>query len=165
MIFDDFFCNSPRPSYRISWVSLFPPYPACSIIPAAAVETICHRFASPCFPSDRLGCTLRPACRSVSRADERYDWACYLADIAATVRYRYAASRPARRRTSSPHRFDRPLLPACRPALPCRGAGRRPFPRICVDNVNCPIYIYDLPSVCYSIGVEREQTPNERTAR
>lgn len=33
---------------------------------------------------------------------------------------------------------------------------------VCVGVVDCPIDIYNLPVACYSIGVEREQTPNER---
>ena len=61
---------------------------------------------------------------------------------------------------------NRPIAPpptASRlPTRPsCRGAERRPFPRVCVDSVNCPIYIYNLSSNCYSIGVEREQARKE----
>ena len=33
---------------------------------------------------------------------------------------------------------------------------------ICEDDMYRPIYIYNLPVSCYSIGVEREQAPNER---
>ena len=36
---------------------------------------------------------------------------------------------------------------------------------VCVSVVNCPFCIYNLPSVCYSIGAEREQAPTERTSR
>lgn len=73
MIFQRFFCNSPRPSCRISGVFLFPPYLTGSIIPAASVETIYHRFASPCVPSNRLGCVPLPVRRSASRAAGRDD--------------------------------------------------------------------------------------------
>ena len=75
MISGDFFCNSPRPSCRLSGASLFQPYPACSIIPVAVAETICHRFASLPVPSDCLGCVPLPVRRSASRAAERDDWA------------------------------------------------------------------------------------------
>lgn len=49
MISGDFFCNSSRPSCRISVVSIVPTYPICFIIPAALVETI--RSASRSVPS------------------------------------------------------------------------------------------------------------------
>ena len=78
MISDDFFCNSPRPSCRISGASIVPSYPVGSIIPVAVVETIYNRFASPCVPSDRLGCVPLPAIRSASRIAERDDWAASL---------------------------------------------------------------------------------------
>lgn len=69
MISGDFFCNSPCPSCRVSVASIVPPYPAGSIIPAAVVETICHRFASPCVPSDRFGCVPLPVRRFAFRAE------------------------------------------------------------------------------------------------
>lgn len=84
MISGDFFCNSPRLSCRISGVSFFPPYPAGFIIPAAAVETICHRSASPCVPSNLLDRTPLPVRRPASRAAWRDDWMVPLPDIAAT---------------------------------------------------------------------------------
>lgn len=73
MIFSDFFCNSSRPSCRISGVFLFPPYLTGFIIAAAVVETICHRFASPYVPSDRLGCVPLPVRPPASRAAGRDD--------------------------------------------------------------------------------------------
>ena len=75
MISGDFFCNSPRPSCRISGASIVPPYPAGSVIPAAPVETICHRFASPCIQFDRLDSPPLPVRRSASRTAGRDDWA------------------------------------------------------------------------------------------
>ena len=36
---------------------------------------------------------------------------------------------------------------------------------ICGDGMYRPIYIYDLPVSCYSIDVERENTPTERNPR
>lgn len=92
MISSDFFCNSPRPSCRISGASIVPSYPVGSIIPVTVAETICHRSASPCVPPNRLGYAPLPVIRSASRIAERDDWACYLVDIAAMGRYRYAAS-------------------------------------------------------------------------
>lgn len=81
MISSDFFCNSPRPSCRLSGASIVLPYLTGSIIPATAVETICRCFASPCVPSDCLDCPLLPAHRSVSRAAGRDDWMVPLPDI------------------------------------------------------------------------------------
>ena len=74
MISGDFFCNSPRPSCRISGASIVQPYPAGSIIPAASVETICHRFAPLPVPFDRLGCVPLPVRPPASRAAGRDDW-------------------------------------------------------------------------------------------
>lgn len=166
MISSDFFCNSPRPSCRISGASIVPPYPVGSIIPADVAETICHRSASPCVPSDRSGCTLRPACRSVSRADGRDDWVASPTGynrngISDTFRFllRFPSRPPPCLIALSPRPSAASRLP---PRPPCRGAGRRPFPRVCVDNVDCPIYIYNLPLACYSIGAKREQTKGPR---
>ena len=36
---------------------------------------------------------------------------------------------------------------------------------VCVGIVDCPFCIYNLPVSWYLIGVEREQTPTERTSR
>ena len=36
---------------------------------------------------------------------------------------------------------------------------------ICVDGMYYQIYIYNSRAVCYSIDVERENTPTERTPR
>lgn len=47
------------------------------------------------------------------------------------------------------------LISKTLPRKAFRWAGRRNM-HICVDIMDCSIYIYDLPTVCYSIGVERE---------
>lgn len=70
MISGDFFCNSSRPSCRISVVSIVPTYPICFIIPAALVETI--RSASRSVPSHRPSAASRfPPCLAVSRSGEK----------------------------------------------------------------------------------------------
>lgn len=74
--------------------------------------------------------------------------------------FRFPPCLPLRQIAPSPRPPAASRLP---PRPPCRGAGRRPFPSVCGDNVDCPIYIYNLSAVCYSIGVEREQ--KERTPK
>lgn len=156
MIPGDFFCNSPRPSCRISGASIVPPYPVGSIVPAAFVETICS--ASRPVQSPRPHAASRPPFRFSGRWAGRFGvLPCRYSrnGIDAYIPLPLPALLAVRLIALSPRQPATSRLP---PRPPCRGAGRRPFPRVCVDNVDCPIYIYDLPAACYSIGVEREQT-------
>lgn len=163
MISGDFFCNSSRPSCRVSGASIVLPYPTGSIIPAAVVETICYRFASPCVPSrsPRLHATPRLPFRFSARRAGRFGLlSCRYSRNGEISICRFPPCPPLCLIVLSSRPSSASRLP---PRPPCRGAGRRPFPRVCVDIMDCLICIYDLPSVCYSIGVERER--EERTPK
>ena len=59
---------------------------------------------------------------------------------------------------------NRKLISKTLPRKAFSGAGRRNM-CICADYMDRAIHIYNLLVPCYSIGVEREQTPNERNPR